>query len=181
MGERIWGRTNSRCEVSGRWRMIKMSCDLQHRGFEYKASVNIYIRSLSHRCTALADLPGHWYLFCPHSRRAVLSRPSGTTQPFSYLRLGPQATPEAHLTAGSALWVSTHWRTAQTHTATVTAKWTRQPVSPSALQWVPLCLHGQCIKTTTYTLILKPSIMSRQVRILFQMAKSLMKNQVFFP
>lgn len=108
MGERIWGRTNSRCEVSGRWRMIKMSCDLQHRGFEYKASVNIYIRSLSHQRTALADLPGHWYLFCLHSRRAVLSRPTGTTQPFCYLRLGPQATPEAHLTAGSALWVSTH-------------------------------------------------------------------------
>lgn len=43
-----------------------------------------------------------------------------------------------------------------------------------------LCLHGQCIKTTTYTLILKPSIMSRQVKSLFQMAKSLMKVGFFF-
>lgn len=105
-GKRIWGRTNSRCEVSGHWGMIKMFCDLQHIGFEYKASVNIYICSLSHRWTPPADLPGYWYLCCPRgSRKAVLSRPTGTIQPFCYLLVGPQATPEAHLTAGSVLWV----------------------------------------------------------------------------
>lgn len=38
-----------------------------------------------------------------------------------------------------------------------------------------LCLHGQCIKTTTY----KPSIMSRQVRILFQTAEPFMKVSFF--
>lgn len=105
-GKRIWGRTNSRCEVSGLWGMIKMFCDLQHLGFEHKASVNAFISSLSHGWTALADLPGYGYLCCPRgSRKAVLSRPTRTIQPFCHLLLCPQVTAEAHLTAASALWV----------------------------------------------------------------------------
>lgn len=42
-----------------------------------------------------------------------------------------------------------------------------------------LCLHGQCIKTTTYKLISRPSIMSRQVKLLFQMAEPFMKVRLF--
>lgn len=148
MGEEDMSKDQQRVWSFWALGMIKMFCDLQHLGFEHKASVNVYISSWSHWWTALADLSGYWYLcYLLGSRKAVLSRPTGTIQPFCYLLLCPRPlrrhTWQQAVFCGSGL-------TGEQFRPTQPLLEPNGPgslsVSSSALQWVPLCLHGHALK-----------------------------------